>query len=161
MKYTGNIMRGIFQYYIIIFFRSDTGKLQFTAFSSFSLIYKIIFYGRSEGRTAAQKYSPARRRLPMTPSRAAVAGISAVVTTTTTSVVTDDVELASQLPSLPQHDPYTPRKRQDPDYVPYYVTNFEYILRCVIDCTDDKDLFNSEEIGNALFVKSNNYVFLL
>jgi len=50
------------------------------------------------------------------------------------------------LPDLPQHDPYTPSKRIDPEYVPYYVTNFEYVLTCVIDCTDDKNLFNDEEL---------------
>jgi hypothetical protein len=86
-----------------------------------------------------------------------LAGISAVVDTEakTTSIEigkSDDsllvgAQTSSSLPSLPQHDPYTPRKRRDPDYVPYYVTNFEYILRCVIDCTDDRDLFNSQEIG--------------
>jgi hypothetical protein len=67
------------------------------------------------------------------------------------------------LPSRPQHDPYTPRKRRDPDYVPYYVTNFEYILRCVIDCTDDRDLFSSEELGTGTKFccnKSSNCTFM-
>ena len=50
------------------------------------------------------------------------------------------------LPDMPQHDPYTPSKRVDPDYVPYYVTNFEYVLSCVIDCTEDKNLFNDQEL---------------
>ena len=50
------------------------------------------------------------------------------------------------LPDMPQHDPYTPSKRVDPDYVPYYVTNFEYVLSCVIDCTEDKNLFNDGEL---------------
>ena len=58
------------------------------------------------------------------------------------------------LPDLPQHDPYTPSKRIDPEYVPYYVTNFEYALTCVIDCTDDKNLFNDEDncIGFHYFI---------
>ena len=50
-------------------------------------------------------------------------------------------------PPLPQHDPFTPSKRRDPTYVPYYVTNFEYVLGCVIDCTDDRELFTSEELN--------------
>jgi len=50
------------------------------------------------------------------------------------------------LPEMPQHDPFTPRKRLNPDYVPYYVTNFEYVIGCVIDCTDDKNLFTDEEL---------------
>jgi hypothetical protein len=88
-----------------------------------------------------------------------MADISAIVgteaKTTSIEICGSDYKLsvgasaASSLPSLPQHDPYTPRKRRDPDYVPYYVTNFEYILRCVIDCTDDRDLFNSQEIGTV------------
>jgi hypothetical protein len=135
-----------------------------------SLTFYTFF--RTNGKRAADNYSPARRRLPMTSGGSSVgslAGISAVVDTDekTTSIEifgTDDSlsvgsPAASSLPSLPQHDPYTPRKRRDPDYVPYYVTNFEYILRCVIDCTDDRDLFNSQEIGifcfslPSLFVK--------
>ena len=54
--------------------------------------------------------------------------------------------LPSTPPPLPQHDPFTPSKRRDPKYVPYYVTNFEYVLGCVIDCTDDRELFTSEEL---------------
>merc|ERR1719447_1354777 len=50
-------------------------------------------------------------------------------------------------PPLPQHDPFTSSKRRDPTYVPYYVTNFEYVLGCVIDCTDDRELFTSEELN--------------
>ena len=50
------------------------------------------------------------------------------------------------LPEMPQHDPFTPSKRSDPQYVPYYVTNFEYVLSCVIDCTGDKNLFSDEEL---------------
>jgi hypothetical protein len=100
-----------------------------------------------------------------------LAGISAIVGTEaeTTSIeicgsADDELSVgapaASSLPSLPQHDPYTPRKRRDPDYVPYYVTNFEYILRCVIDCTDDRDLFNSQEIGIVCLLvrKINKYL---
>jgi len=50
------------------------------------------------------------------------------------------------LPEMPQHDPFTPRKRLNPDYIPYYVTNFEYVIGCVIDCTQDKNLFNDDEL---------------
>jgi len=119
-----------------------------------------IYFFRTNGRTAAEKYSPARRRLPMTPSKIAadsISGISAFVATVTETTALEmseedlsgGVPASTAIPSLPQHDPYTPSKRRNPDYVPYYVTNFEYILRCVIDCTDDKDLFNSEEIGTG------------
>ena len=52
----------------------------------------------------------------------------------------------SSLPPMPQHDPFTPSKRSNPDYVPYYVTNFQYVLSCVIDCTDDKNLFTDGEL---------------
>jgi hypothetical protein len=88
----------------------------------------------------------------MTPSKASVAGVATIVAsfTSTTSTTLEEIQQQS-LPSRPQHDPYTPRKRRDPDYVPYYVTNFEYILRCVIDCTDDKDLFSSEELGTVRY----------
>ena len=55
----------------------------------------------------------------------------------------------SFLPDIPQHDPYTPSKRSDPEYVPYYVTNFEYVIRCVIDCSDDKNLFSDEELDTV------------
>ena len=51
-----------------------------------------------------------------------------------------------QRPDLPQHDPYTPSKRSDPEYVPYYVTNFEYVIKCVIDCSEDKNLFSDDEL---------------
>jgi len=73
---------------------------------------------RTSSKTAAEKWSPRKRKKMGT----------------------------STLPDLPQHDPYTPSKRQDVDYVPYYVTNFEYILTCVIDCTDDYQLFSPQEI---------------
>jgi hypothetical protein len=92
----------------------------------------------------------------MTPSRGdrdSVTGVAVIVAqiTTTTSVLLEETG-KQEIPTRPQHDPYTPRKRRDPDYVPYYVTNFEYILRCVIDCTDDRDLFSSEELGTATSV---------
>ncbi len=35
------------------------------------------------------------------------------------------------------HVPFTQSKRSDPDHVPYYVVNFEHVLRCVLDETDD------------------------
>jgi len=84
----------------------------------------------------------------MTPSRNDAAEITATSSETETCGWPDDLNAErASIPAIPQHDPYTPRKRRDPDYVPYYVVNFEFILRCVIDCTDDKDLFNQEEIG--------------
>ena len=44
----------------------------------------------------------------------------------------------TQPPALPPHEPLTPSKKADPQHIPYYVTNFEYILSCVLDCTDDR-----------------------
>ena len=52
----------------------------------------------------------------------------------------------TKLPALPQHDPFTPSKRADPQYVPYYVTNFQYVLACVIDCSPDRKLFSDTEL---------------
>ena len=49
-------------------------------------------------------------------------------------------------PALPQHEPFTPSKRSNPEYVPYYVRNFQYVLSCVIDCTSDKNLFTDSEL---------------
>lgn len=46
-------------------------------------------------------------------------------------------------PPFPQHDPFTPSKKQDAAYTPYYVTNFEYIIGCVLDCTEDSSRRNS------------------
>jgi hypothetical protein len=108
----------------------------------------------------------------MTPGGSSVSSLAGIAAMVDTEAETTSIEISesddslsvgapasASLPSLPQHDPYTPRKRRDPDYVPYYVTNFEYILRCVIDCTDDRNLFNSQEIGifcfslPSLFVK--------
>lgn len=45
-----------------------------------------------------------------------------------------------------KHIPYTQSRKSDPTFVPYYVVNFEHILRGVIDETDDKELFNEEEL---------------
>ena len=33
--------------------------------------------------------------------------------------------------------------------MPYYVTNFEYILGCVLDCTDDRRLFSGPELAQV------------
>jgi len=46
-----------------------------------------------------------------------------------------------------KHIPLTAEKRRDPSHVPYYVVNFEHVLRCVLDETDDRDLFNEEELS--------------
>ena len=55
-------------------------------------------------------------------------------------------QIDSSRPALPQHDPFTPSKRSNPEYVPYYVRNFQYVLSCVIDCTSDKNLFTDSEL---------------
>ena len=39
---------------------------------------------------------------------------------------------------------------KDPNYIPYYLINFECIIRGVIDETDDKDLFEDDEIGTYI-----------
>ena len=44
------------------------------------------------------------------------------------------------------HIPLTQSRRQDPRHVPYYLTNFETVLRGVLEETDDGELFLSEEI---------------
>ena len=97
---------------------------------------------RSGGRTAADKYSPRKRKT----------GSAEKLNSTNTSDASNDAkrELFADVgvrPDMPLHDPYTPTKRLDPEYVPYYVTNFEYIIQCVIDCTDDKELFEEDELG--------------
>ena len=54
---------------------------------------------------------------------------------------------SSQDSSSPsKHVPFTQSKKKDPNHIPYYVVNFEFILRCVIEETDDKDLFNDQEL---------------
>jgi hypothetical protein len=44
------------------------------------------------------------------------------------------------------HVPLTLEKRQDPHHIPYYLINFECILRGVIDETDDRELFEATEL---------------
>ena len=52
-------------------------------------------------------------------------------------------------PDQPQvtHIPLNEENRKNPLHVPYYLSNFECILRGVIDETDDKELFDENEIG--------------
>lgn len=44
-----------------------------------------------------------------------------------------------------EHIPLTPSKKQDPLHVPYYLTNFETVLRGVLEETDDGELFLPQE----------------
>ena len=44
------------------------------------------------------------------------------------------------------HVPLTQSKRKDPTHVPYYLINFETILRGVIDETDDVRLFDEDDL---------------
>jgi Fanconi-associated nuclease 1 len=48
--------------------------------------------------------------------------------------------------SNPRHIPLNTENRKDPDHIPYYLVNFECILRGVIDETDDKELFKDDEL---------------
>ena len=57
--------------------------------------------------------------------------------------------LGSGSKEQPVHVPYTQSRREDPVHVPYYLANFEHILGCVIDITDDKELFNEEELDTV------------
>jgi len=98
---------------------------------------------RSQGKTAADKYSPRKRGSAPNSAEKSAAGSETSVTATTKRALFTEKGV---LPEMPVHDPYTPSKRMDPGYVPYYVTNFEYIIQCVIDCTDDRDLFEAEEL---------------
>ncbi|TRY67681.1 hypothetical protein TCAL_02942 [Tigriopus californicus] len=47
----------------------------------------------------------------------------------------------------PPHVPLTQSKKQDPAHVPYYLVNFECILKGVIEETDDRDLLDETELG--------------
>ena len=44
------------------------------------------------------------------------------------------------------HVPLTNERKSDPNHLPYYLINFECILRGVIDESDDCELFNDEEL---------------
>lgn len=96
-------------------------------------------FSRSTSKTAADKYSP--RKLAITSPNC---GNQSKKGDQNTNAAKRN--LFDGHPEMPQHDPFTPTKRRDPHYVPYYVTNFEYIISCVIDCTDDADLFNPDEL---------------
>jgi hypothetical protein len=43
------------------------------------------------------------------------------------------------------HIPLTQSKRKDPQHIPYYLVNFETVLRGVIDETDDAQLFDDDD----------------
>ena len=51
--------------------------------------------------------------------------------------------------SSPQksHTPLTSERKADPNHIPYYLLNFEVILRGVIDETDDVELLNADELS--------------
>ncbi len=53
---------------------------------------------------------------------------------------------ASPPPASSSHVPFTQSKRRDPHHVPYYVVNFEHVLRCVVDETDDRELLEEGEV---------------
>ena len=43
------------------------------------------------------------------------------------------------------HTPLSPSKKQDPKHIPYYLANFEAVLRGVLEETEDGELFLPEE----------------
>ena len=45
------------------------------------------------------------------------------------------------------HTPLTSERKADPTHIPYYLLNFEVILRGVIDETDDVELLNQDELA--------------
>lgn len=45
-----------------------------------------------------------------------------------------------------RHVPLTEERKMDPDHEPYYVINFENIVRGVIDHSDDKRLFDESDL---------------
>lgn len=47
------------------------------------------------------------------------------------------------------HIPFTQSKRQDPLHVPYYLANFETVLRGVLEETEDGELFLPEEVKHV------------
>ena len=58
-------------------------------------------------------------------------------------------QLITRKPKSPikQHTPLTNERKADPNHIPYYLLNFEVILRGVIDETDDVELLNQDELG--------------
>lgn len=46
-----------------------------------------------------------------------------------------------------KHVPLTEERKMDPSHEPYYVINFEHIVRCVIDHSDDRRLFNESDMA--------------
>ncbi len=44
------------------------------------------------------------------------------------------------------HEPLTDENRRNPSHIPYYLVNFEAVLRGVMDETDDWELFAEDEI---------------
>ena len=56
------------------------------------------------------------------------------------------LKLSSSPPTESSHIPLTLDRRKDPLHVPYYLTNFETVLRGVIEETEDGELFLPEEL---------------
>ena len=54
------------------------------------------------------------------------------------------------------HIPFTPSRRQDPLHVPYYLANFETVLRGVLEETEDGELFLPEEVRHVERFRSLN-----
>ena len=54
--------------------------------------------------------------------------------------------LPRKSPGKAEHVPLTNERKSDPNHLPYYLINFECILRGVIDETDDYQLFNDDEL---------------
>lgn len=53
-----------------------------------------------------------------------------------------------------KHVPLTLENRVDPNHIPYYLLNFECILRGVIDETDDNELFDQSELEKIHLFRS-------
>ena len=54
--------------------------------------------------------------------------------------------LPRKSPGKADHVPLTSERKTDPNHMPYYLINFECILRGVIDESDDCELFNDDEL---------------
>ncbi len=55
-----------------------------------------------------------------------------------------------------KHQPLTSEKRKDPSHVPYYLLNFECIVRGVLEETDDHELFEESELTLVQNLMSSN-----
>ena len=60
--------------------------------------------------------------------------------------MTQDVK-ETHIDNHESHVPFTKDRRLDPLHVPYYLVNFEGVLRGVLEETEDGELFTHEELG--------------